>query len=351
MPFKRSQSGFVLVATLWVLAALTLLASYIATIAETNVEIAIQTRAQINQKLDRMGTRATLIYLISTNATDHRSIILKQEQQFSDMLSIDVPSDKADSDSELNLTGTIYMGPGETRFSLQDESGLVNVNSPQIPLFKKALRQSGIEEFDAAILIARLRDYIDSDHRQLLNGAEQFEYRQQSVPLPANGLLATPLELKKVLEFDELVTREQWRKLLPMLSARQAVGYNLNVMPAEVISTLLDISVEKSQELVSLRNEKRINNMQQVEDATGELVIFDEDTLLSSPSRFIRIKLWNPGSGQRFVTGVEFTPFVRRSPWRIDYQYTEVIHETDIINVDRETNTGEAQPVSLSLLQ
>ena len=70
MPFKRSQSGFVLVATLWVLAALTLLASYIATIAETNVEIAIQTRAQINQKLDRMGTRATLIYLISTNATD-----------------------------------------------------------------------------------------------------------------------------------------------------------------------------------------------------------------------------------------------------------------------------------------
>ena len=305
----------------------------------------MQQKQQVIQRLDRLSTEATLIYLISTNPASHRSIILKPSQQFSDLLGEDIVIDKLDDDGELSLAGEIYKGLGETNFSLQDESGLVNVNSPNVPLLRKTLVRSGINVIDSGRLLARLKDYIDADHKLSLNGAELFEYQQRQLPPPANGLLATPLELKKVLGFDDLVTKAQWQALLPLLSARQAVGYNVNVMPPEVISALLEIDFAETQKLIEFRQEKRISSTRQIEEAIGELVELDDDSLLNTPSRFIRISLWNEGSGQRHITGVEFTPFVKLSPWRIDYQYTETINKRG--------NAGGAerpQSVSVSLL-
>ena len=49
--------------------------------------------------------------------------------------------------------------------------------------------------------------------------------------------------------------------------------------------------------------------------------------------------------------GIESFETVHQMVSRVYGKLNNNIHETDIINVDRETNTGEAQPVSLSLLQ
>ena len=51
-----------------------------------------------------------------------------------------------------------------------------------------------------------------------LNGAERYDYRQRGKPPPLNWIMASPLELKKVLGVDELISPDQWRRLQPLLT-------------------------------------------------------------------------------------------------------------------------------------
>lgn len=338
MPAYR-QRGFVLVAVLWVLAGLAVLAAYISSVSERNVSQALAQKQLLSRELQRLSTEATLIYLLATRDANHRSLLLRPEQLFSQ--GGDMPPAGTDV-PRLDLDGTVYQGLGEVRFALQDESGLVSVNSPAIPVFTAWLDAAGVDGIQAQRLKIRLADYIDVDQELSLDGAEYFDYRQQGREPPADGLMATPLEMTRVLGFSDLVSAEQWRKLKPFLTSRQAVGYNFNVMVPEVMGALLEIDDAAVEKLVAARREVVLNNLQQIEAIAGRFAEVDEDEIRITPSRFIRVATWVEGSRQRFLTGVELTPFVAVSPWRKDYYYTETADEGDL---------GQPQKVASALLQ
>ena len=163
--------GFILVATLWVLAGLALLAAYVDSVVSANVEQAIRIKDGIDEDLDRRSTEATLLYLLATNRTNYRGLLLEQEQRFTDPF--DEPL-SGGGDGELWANGEAYQGLGEWRFSLQDEFGLVSVNEPQTWLFRALLKRFGVEAPDRVRLVARILDYIDVNHLLTLNGAEQW---------------------------------------------------------------------------------------------------------------------------------------------------------------------------------
>ena len=223
--------GFILVATLWVLAGLALLAAYVDSVVSANVEQAIRIKDGIDEDLDRRSTEATLLYLLATNRTNYRGLLLEQEQRFTDL--IDEPL-SGGGDGELWANGEAYQGLGEWRFSLQDEFGLVSVNEPQTWLFRALLKRFGVEAPNRARLVARILDYIDVNHLLTLNGAEQWDYRRRRLPPPPNWIMATPAEIRRVIGFDALIDPQQWRLLKPLLTARPPAGYNFNTMPLEV---------------------------------------------------------------------------------------------------------------------
>ncbi len=172
-------------------------------------------------------------------------------------------------------------------------------------------------------------DYIDRDQRLSLNGAEYFDYRQSNVEPPPDGLMVTPMEIKQVLGFSGLISQSQWEKLRPLLSMRQAVGYNTNTMRPELLAALLDLQPKVIQPLLITRRQNEISQVSQIENALGRFVQLDESELRNAPSRFIRITSWNKRRGQRFVTGVELTPFLDDAPWRRHYYYSEQNNEND----------------------
>ena len=319
-------AGFILVATLWLLAGLAVLAAYIDGVATSNVERARLAKQSLEFQLHRQSTEATLIYLLATGRMNHRGLILEKQQRFADRLDSELPNS---GDGALTVTGEVYQGLGEVRFALQDEIGLVSVNSPRFPVFAAVLEQVGIAAADIARIVARIEDYIDVDQRLNLNGAEYFDYRQRNLPAPPNWIMASPLELKKVLGFNELVTSSHWDRLIPLLSMRQAGGYNFNTMKPEILAAVLELEPDAIRPLLQERAVRPLMSLRRIAMLTGRYLDIEPEELLSLPSRFLRITLWQEGSTTRLLVGIELTPFADDAPWRKDYQYSERIKKDD----------------------
>ena len=312
------STGFVLVATLWVLAALTLLASYIDGVTVSRVERATAARSVLQAELDRRNTETTLIYLLATSRKNHRASIIDLEQRFVEFIDQQLP---AVGDAEIALNGQTYAGLGEIRFAVQDEAGLVPVNSPQTPLFAATLRHVGVSAQDAARIVARATDYVDLDADLSLNGAERFDYTRRGLPPPPNWLMASHLELKKVLGVEQMVTDAQWRRLRPVLTMRQGVGLNVNTMPPELVAALLDADDRAVAEIraASIDGPVEADLIMQL---AGWRTALDTEELRTLPADHLRIATWRPGSTAH-VAGIQLTPYVDGSPFRRDYRYTD----------------------------
>ena len=330
MSAVRTQSGFVLVAALWVLAALVVLAAYIDTVATAEVQRATLAKQSLERELARRSLENTLLYLLATNRMNHRALVLEEQQRFASGLAEGALLG-VEGDGELLLTGATYAAANGLRFAIQDESGLVSVNRPRSPLFAAALERVGLRPPAVVATVARVADYIDLDHRLTLNGAEAFDYRRRNLPPPPNWEMVSPLELRRVLDVDTLVADEQWRRLRPMLTARVPPGYNLNTMQPQVLSGLLDFDDAAALEpLLEARAQTPLIGVNQVARLTGRQLNINPSQLTTLPSNFLRISIWHESeeangraAGLRHVLGVQITPFGQEVPWQKDYRYQE----------------------------
>ena len=176
----RRHSGFVLVATLWTLAAMAVLAAYIDGVASADIERAAAAKAALEQELTRRSTEATLAYLLATGRMNHRGLMLEPEQTFSDAEGNRGPDRSV---GVIAVTGETYAGLGDARFSIQDENGLVSVNFPRSANFAAALSYVGVPSADIDRIVPRVEDYVDMDDDLSLSGAERFDYGRRP-PLP-----------------------------------------------------------------------------------------------------------------------------------------------------------------------
>ena len=321
-PSRRNAGGFILVATLWALAALAVLAAYIDGVVASDLRHALEAKRALEAELARRSTEATLVYLLATGRMNHRGLILEEEQRFSGSL----PEGEYlpdHGDGELRVTGEVYAGPGGTRFSIQDEAGLVSVNAPRFSLFAELLEHEGLASSDVERLVARVADYIDADHTLTLNGAEHYDYRQGGEPPPLNWIMASPLELRKVLGVDDVLTPVQWRRLRPLLTMRPVFGYNFNTMRPEVLAVLLGLDERGMRGVLEERERSPISRLTRLALLSGKHLDIDEMEVRILPSRFVRIAVRHESEGSHVLSGVAFTPLGESAPWRKDYRYSE----------------------------
>lgn len=320
-PGVAPAAGFILAATLWALAALAIVAAYINGFTETNVDNARRTKLMLEAELDRRSTEATLLYLLATNRMSPRGLLIENEQRFSDFDT--VLDDEADS--ELSLAGVRYAGLGDTAFSIQDENGLVSVNTPRDPLFGAMMKSVGVSAPDIARLIPRIADYIDLDDRMTLDGAETKAYREAELPPPSNWFLWTPMELNRVLGAASLIDHGQWRRLRNMATPRHLISVNFNTMPEDVAAAVFGVEPEALDAFFAERAENRIASVDQLFELTGKTPPVDPGLLAVMPSQFLRVTTWWRGGGPRAIVGITVTPASLIAPWRTEYRYSEPV--------------------------
>lgn len=316
-----AQRGFILVATLWTLAGLVLLAGYIHDLVAADRERAELTRQTLEYELDARGTTATLLYLLATSRMDHLGLILEREGRGA----LGAGAGGLPGYDVLEVTGQAYFGMGRVRFSLQDETALASVNMPDVML-AAAFEHVGLAAEDINWLMPRIADYIDLDRAVRLDGAERYDYTSRDLAPPKNWFMTTPLEIKKVLGADELLTTGQWRTLRRVLTARLKNSYNVNTMSPAALAVLLDGDENAVRRILEVRAEQPVSNVQTIIGETGRSVPLPEDVLML-PSRVFRLALWRPDDGMRSLVGITLTPGSVFGPWRKEYSYAEPVDD------------------------
>ena len=308
------RRGFVLVATVWVLAALVLLADYVSGVVAADRERARLAKAALGDDLNARSTEATLLYLLATKPTNHRGLVLES-------LSVSALSGAAPS-AAITFAGEPYQGIGRVRFSLQDEAGLAAVNKPG-GLYQVALRHAGVAESDIALLLPRLQDYMDRDETLRVGGAERADYAAAGLPRPANWFLVSPLEVRKVLGARATIRREAWSFLRRNTTSAFTVGLNFNTMPLAMLTAFLG-GDEAAAKRVALHREKHVlADMDAVREVAGyDLSAYGDLPGVTVVSR-LRLALWRAGGRQRTVVGIALTPNAINAPWRKEYRYFE----------------------------
>jgi len=307
----KAQHGFVLVATLWILAIITIAAGYFAERVSRAIELAQQKKTAAEQLVEFANTRADILYRLGTT-------------RFSFYGLGEAPA--------IALDDTAYRGSGDDIIRLQDNDGLLNLNFIQSQMMSNLLGQLEvpIEKHDA--MIDTLRDYIDTDDLRRLNGAESAEYSALGLPLPPNDWLATPYQLKNIIGWRDYTALWENQRLLRFVTTSRLSAFNPNTAPLEVLASLPGVNQKAAEAFIALRNEKPAYSLAQlVGYAPG---ILEPEFFYFFPGNSIRITQQSQGLPWAVQYSLTLTPLDERAPWRIDY-YVKISSNYSVENIDK----------------
>lgn len=307
----RAQHGFVLVATLWILAIITIAASYFAERVSRSIALAQQKQETVQQLVEFANTRADILYRLGTTSFSFYGL---------------------GEPPAISLDDRPYRGSGEDIIRLQDNRGLLNVNFVEQNMLSRLLGQLGVPAEKRDAMLDTLLDYTDNDDLRRLNGAEAAEYAALGLPAPPNELLSTPFQLKNIIGWRGQPGLWENQRLLRLVTTSRVNGFNPNTAPLEILASLPGSTREGTETLIRLRNEKPLYSLGQLAGFTsGEL---DSDFFLFFPGDSIRITQQSRKLPWAMQFSLSLTPGREDAPWRIDYQVkTPVTYRID--NVDK----------------
>ncbi|CAB1274321.1 type II secretion system minor pseudopilin [Candidatus Nitrosacidococcus tergens] len=120
--------------------------------------------------------------------------------------------------------------------SIQDVSGLIDINTGNVNLFIGLLITIGIPNEEIFSLIDKIKDWIDPDDIRQPQGAERQDYIAAGLPYgPKNGSFESIIELQQVLG----MTSDLYQQIAPFVTVfSKQGGVNPSVAPPEVLMAI-----------------------------------------------------------------------------------------------------------------
>lgn len=306
----NTQRGFVLVATLWILAVITIAASYFAERVSRSIELARQKRETSEQLVEFANTRADVLYRMGTSSMTVEGL---------------------GSQPAIALDDRSYLGSGKDIIRLQDTRGLLNVNFPEPNVTSRLLGLLGVPIEQRGAMIDTLLDYTDSDNLRRLNGAEAPEYAALGLPPPPNEWLASPYQLRNIIGWRDQPGLWENQRLLRFMTTSRVLGLNPNTAPLEVLASLPGSTLEAATTIVKMRNVKPLQSVNQL---SGLIAALDPEFLMLFPGNSIRITQQSKTLPWVVQYSVTLTPRSEGAPWFVDYYVkTAVTYPSE--NVDK----------------
>lgn len=330
---SNQNRGFVLAATLWLLAIMTVAAGFFAQWTQRTLELARNLQENVQGDIDMQSTQSTLIYLFATqyytfagltipNPIRENASSVPAPQTLPTFIDPEIGGSSISMPigGELGLDDRVYQGLGDTRFAMQDEAGLITLNFVSEPVLSRLLGFLGVKAEERASLIAKLDDYIDTDDLAHLNGAESYHYKERNVPPPPNRFLHDPAQARKVLEWNNYPTlwaNNIWSELTTVMPVPPP---NFNTAPAIVLQATYNFDADSAQRFILARQNSPVMNLSQVSQLVGMLITIDEEAVNFFASPYVRLTFWHTGLKQMRQVHIKFTPFAdEKMPWELQY--------------------------------
>jgi general secretion pathway protein K len=254
-----TEKGVILIALLWILTALSIIALSFS--RESFVEVAAARNAQSLEAsyfVARAGIATTLYHLI-------------QKQQVAPVRRAELQDVQDPVDLGL-ITGEF--GGGRYRVEIQDESGKINLNTASDWELRALIRATGISKEESDIIADSILDWRDPDNLHHLNGAESDYYQTLDPPYKAkNGRFDATEELLLVrgvtpsyfYGFPERASDGSVRykyglsRCFTVYSTRNQI--NVNSAPLPVLLSVLEMPPEAAQMIYERRKTKPFMTM------------------------------------------------------------------------------------------
>jgi len=316
------QRGFILVATLWVLAILTVAASFFALWTQRSLVIAQNLTADVHGEIALQSTLATLLYLLSTQRFTIAGMTIPASEETETIINQMILGEGSilPVGNEIALDDTVYQAQGKVHFAIQDISGLLGINIISETVLSRFLGLLGVPEDKQAALADKLYDYVDLDDLHRLNGAEKHHYEQRKRPPPPNQFLMYPGESYRILDWQQHQGLWRHHALAQLSTTEFAALPNFNTAPKLVLQAAYNMDAQTAQRLISLRHNQPFYTVNGVSQALG--IYLDIDPLEASffPSNFLRLSLWYEGASRMQQIHLRLTHNVPEAkPWQIDH--------------------------------
>jgi len=293
------QQGFVLVVTLWLLAIITIGASYFAERVANSIMLARQSQQATEALLDISSTRAEILFRLGTTRFSLYGLGPTMKEAIA-------------------LDNRPYRGTGLDAVRLQDSRGLININFIQPEMLLRLLGQMGVAAENRAALLDSLNDYTDTDDLRRLNGAEAAEYQARQLPLPPNDWLVTPWQLQNIIGWREQVALWKDQRLSEIVTTARVGGFNPNTAPREALTALPGSSPEMADNLIKMRTLNPFISISQLGGLVSQTGL-DSESLIFFPGDKIRLTQESEKIPWALHYQITLTPFADHAPWRIDY--------------------------------
>lgn len=296
---RHAERGFVLVLTLGVMAIVTIAAAYFSEKVSNAVALAQQSRQNSQSSIDLAATRAEILYRLATTS-----------------LTVD---GLGRGNTVIALDNRPYRAIGGTLVRLQDSRGLLNLNQTPDDRLERFLGIMGIPAEQRNHLIDTLRDYIDADKLERLNGAEEPQYLARGLPPPTNNALATPGEVRRIIGWRDTPQLWQSGRFTDLTTTSTVLGLNPNTAPAEILATLPGMNDELAKTLISRRQQAPITHPGQLAAFAGIPEQLLDMQIMVLPGDTLRITQSANGVNWGLQYSLTLTPNGNNGPWRIDY--------------------------------
>ena len=295
----QPQRGFVLVLTIWILAAIAIATAYFAERVQASLRAAV-TRQDIDRaELALSDGRAEILFRLATLPMTVWGL--------------------GDPPNAIRLDGRVYAEAGGT-LELQDVSGLMGLNRFGDDAMSRLLMSIGVPQPRHAFLIDALGDYTDTDDLRRLNGAESAQYAAVGLQSrPRNGSLTSPLELRDVLGWSrEDVLWPAGAGVLDFVAPEGSGRLNPNTAPWQVLTSLPGVTRDVAAVFLARRE------LQPIDAAWIDRLLGTQyDTLPSPiqpfPASDIRITQRLNGLPWAVRYNIELTPAGISGPWKTTY--------------------------------
>jgi type II secretory pathway component PulK len=317
--------GFVLVTVLAMLVILTILAATIGTITQRVRDDQLERQRQVQDEIAMASTRASLLYLLTSQRMTFGGLTVDDKVVYSEderLDNDDNPVSNMPVGNEIALDGRTYLGLDGVDFALQDDRGLLSVNWTSPIYLERYLSLEQPLATPIATLQNLLLDYQDADDLYRLNSAERLQYEKLERPPPSNQTLATPMELRRVIGWDQALAGIDDVTLTDSLTTSRNPIININTAPARVLQSLPGVTADMAARAVASRSLQPFINLPAFFQLLGA-VPADPEGLSMYPSPSGILKLWSPRGGAVQVLHWTLTPLDDGGrPWREDYEFT-----------------------------
>ena len=239
------QSGAALLAVLVVSVVLAIMLSVASQLMEQRLKLATQSKINAQNRARVFEKVSELQYILVTQELTVAGVSEGPGERRIDNNGVPVSAFIPIGD-EIRIDGHLYKEEDGLVFSVQNEMGLIPINSSSSFWLRRWLAKQGLSAVTQSGYIDKLADYADGDTWQRPGGAEQFAYKNHQFTDIPNYLLQQCTEVQQVLGYGELIKTTP--SLLSQCSLRRTGSININAIPLSLWNILWPGSTEKVKE-------------------------------------------------------------------------------------------------------